>query len=116
MEQWTERVKYRLQHMWQYAVTLIKWMSVGALIGGVGGMGEDVFMVWGTDVIGEPAFHQKYLKGLQEKLEKYAKLVKKDMTDEDVENVYVNALIPMKGLRYEVEELRRKYLEETLMQ
>ena len=84
--------------------------------GGVGGMGEDVFMVWGTDVIGEPAFHQKYLKGLQEKLEKYAKLVKKDMTDEDVENVYVNALIPMKGLRYEVEELRRKYLEETLMQ
>ena len=51
---------------------------------------------------------------LQEKLEKYATLVKKDMTDEDVENVYVNALIPMKGLRYEVEELRRKYLSERI--
>ena len=43
MEQWTERVKYRLQHMWQYAVTLIKWMSVGALIGGVGGMVGTLF-------------------------------------------------------------------------
>lgn len=84
--------------------------------GGVGGLGEDVFTVWGTDVIGEPAFYEQYLKPLQEKLEKYAKMVKKDMTDAEVEEVYVNAIPLMKGLRYEVEELRRKYLEDQLMQ
>ena len=52
MEQWTERVKYRLQHMWQYAVTLIKWMSVGALIGGVGGMVGTLFHM-GVDYAAE---------------------------------------------------------------
>lgn len=43
MEQWKERVGYRLGRMWQYAVTLIKWMSVGALIGGVGGVVGTLF-------------------------------------------------------------------------
>lgn len=52
MEQGTERVKYRLQHMWQYAVTLIKWMSVGALIGGVGGMVGTLFHM-GVDYAAE---------------------------------------------------------------
>lgn len=84
--------------------------------GGLGGMPEDVFATWAADIIGDPVFYRNYLVPLQEKLEKYAKMVKKDMTDEEVEDVYVNALPLMKGLRYEVDELRRKYLEESLMQ
>lgn len=83
--------------------------------GGATGMGEDAFATWGAELIGDPEFYQQYLKPLQEKLEKYAKMVKKDMTDEEIEDVYVNALPLMKGLRYEVEDLRRKYLEEALM-
>ena len=84
--------------------------------GGATGMSENAFSTWSADVIGEPEFYQQYLKPLQDKLEKYAKMVKKDMTDEEVEDVYVNALPLMKGLKYEVEELRRKYLEDQLMQ
>ena len=38
--------------MWQYAVTLIKWMSVGALIGGVGGMVGTLFHM-GVDYAAE---------------------------------------------------------------
>ena len=32
-----ERVKVRAQHMGLYVKALVKWLAVGALVGGVGG-------------------------------------------------------------------------------
>lgn len=86
------------------------------LFGGSGGKYEDVFACWEAEVIGDPEFYRKSLAPLKEKLAAYAAMVRKDMTDEAVEEVYVNAIPLMKGLRYEVEDLRRKHLEEALMQ
>lgn len=79
------------------------------------GPSENMFICWADADVGDPAFYQKYLKPLQEKLEKYAAMVKKDMTDDEVEAIYINAIPEMKGLKYVIDELRRKYLEEALM-
>ncbi len=43
MGMWAERIKYRLHRMWLYLATLFKWMTVGALIGGVGGVVGTLF-------------------------------------------------------------------------
>ena len=45
MEQWKERVRYRLSRMWLYAVTLCKWLAVGAFIGAVGGVVGSAFHI-----------------------------------------------------------------------
>ena len=39
----TEKVAYRVKHSWQYAVTLLKWVAVGTLIGAVGGVVGTLF-------------------------------------------------------------------------
>ena len=38
MHYWKERIKYRLNRMGLYAVTLLKWLALGILIGGIGGV------------------------------------------------------------------------------
>ncbi len=38
MEKWREKAEKRVKHSWLYAVTLLKWMVVGTLIGAVGGV------------------------------------------------------------------------------
>ncbi|MBE6918677.1 MAG: chloride channel protein [Ruminococcaceae bacterium] len=43
MEQWKERIVYRLRRMWLYAATLVKWIAVGVLIGAVGGVVGTLF-------------------------------------------------------------------------
>ena len=43
MEQWKERIVYRLRRMWLYAATLVKWIAVGVLIGAVGGVVGSLF-------------------------------------------------------------------------
>ena len=45
MEQWKERIEYRLNRIRLYAVTLVKWLLVGALIGGVGGVVGSAFHI-----------------------------------------------------------------------
>ena len=43
MEKWKEGVAYRVKHSWQYAVTLLKWVAVGTLIGALGGVVGTLF-------------------------------------------------------------------------
>ena len=52
MEHWKERIIYRLRRMWLYAVTLFKWLSIGALIGGIGGVIGSLFHM-GVDLATE---------------------------------------------------------------
>lgn len=50
MGQITERIRYRLRHMGQYAVVLFKWLAVGMLIGGMGGVVGSLFHI-GVDYV-----------------------------------------------------------------
>ena len=45
MEQWKERVRYRLSRMRLYEITLFKWLLVGAFIGAVGGLVGSAFHI-----------------------------------------------------------------------
>ena len=43
MEQWVRRVKNRVIHMSQYVVVLAKWLAMGILVGGAGGLVGSAF-------------------------------------------------------------------------
>ena len=78
------------------------------------GVSENLFRIWEDSVIGDPDFYQKMLAPLEAELAAYAKMVKYDMTDAEVAEVYTKALPRWKGLTHEVDELRRKYLSERI--
>ena len=78
------------------------------------GVNENLFRIWEDSVIGDPDFYQKMLAPLEAELAAYAKMVKYDMTDAEVAEVYTKALPRWKGLTHEVDELRRKYLSERI--
>lgn len=60
MEQWKERIEYRLNRIRLYAVTLVKWLLVGALIGGVGGVVGSAFHI-GVDYATELRAHHGWI-------------------------------------------------------
>ena len=60
MEQWKERARYRLNRMWLYAVTLCKWLAVGAFIGAVGGVVGSAFHL-GVDHATELREHHEWI-------------------------------------------------------
>ena len=60
MEQWKERIIYRLKRMGLYAVTLCKWLAVGALIGAVGGVVGSAFHL-GVDHATELREHHAWI-------------------------------------------------------
>ena len=70
----------------------------------------DYFETWADREIGDPAFYAECLKPLETELADYAKRIKPDMTDEDVNEVYEKGLVRIKGLKYELDRLRRAYL------
>ena len=70
----------------------------------------DSFDKWADAEIGDPGFYSACLKPLQEELAGYAARIKPDMTDGDVNEIYEKGLIRMKGLKYEIDRLRREYL------
>ena len=78
------------------------------------GVTENIFRVWEDNIIGDPDFFAKKLAPLEKELDGYAKMIKVDMTDAEVAEVYTKALPRMKGLTHEVDELRRKYLSERI--
>lgn len=67
----------------------------------------DVFDKWGDQEIGDPAFYDEVLKPIEKELSDYAKMVKPEMSDADVNLVFEKALPRMKGLRHEIDQLRR---------
>ena len=74
------------------------------------GITLDYFDKWADPEIGDPGFYAECLKPLQEELEGYAARVKADMTDVEVNDVFEKGLVRMKGLKYEIDRLRREYL------
>ena len=74
------------------------------------GITLDYFDKWADSEIGDPGFYAECLKPLQEELEGYAARVKPDMTDAEVNEVFEKGLVRMKGLKYEIDRLRREYL------
>lgn len=74
----------------------------------------DLFTLWGDPEVGDPEFYRTKLAPLEKELKAWAAMVKENMTDEEVETVYVRALPRMKGLSDEVDRLRRQYLLERI--
>ncbi len=70
----------------------------------------DFFDKWADAEIGDPGFYNACLKPLQEELAGYAARIKPGMTDDDVNEIYEKGLVRMKGLKYEIDRLRREYL------
>ena len=70
------------------------------------------FERWADDVIGDPEFYRECLKPLQDELAACAARVKPDMTDADVDDIYLNGARRWMGLNFEIDALRRKYLTE----
>lgn len=65
---------------------------------------------WADDVIGDPDFYRTCLKPLENELRGYAARVKPDMTDADVNEIFVKGVQRWMGLKYEIDLLRRNYL------
>ena len=76
---------------------------------------ENLFQCWKDPEIGDPDFYATCLAPLEQELDAYAKLVKADMSAEDVARVYSEALPRWKGLAHEVDDLRRRYLNERIV-
>lgn len=74
------------------------------------GVNENLFRMWEDSIIGDPAFYNKMLAPLEAELDRCVKMVKQDMTDAEVEEVYEKGVMRWKGLTHEVDELRRRYL------
>lgn len=72
----------------------------------------DIFDRWADPVLGDPDFYAARLKPLEDELAAYAKRVKPEMTDADVNDVFVHALPRWMGLKYEIDALRRDWLLE----
>jgi len=79
------------------------------------GIKENLFQCWADSEIGDPDFYRTVLEPIEKELDAYAAMVKVDMSDEEVARIYSNALPRWKGLAYEVDELRRKYLTERIV-
>ena len=76
--------------------------------------GEGVLEHWADPGVGDPAFYEKCLAPLVEKLDGYAARVVPEMTDADVIDVAENALGEMRDLRFVVDRLRSRYLRDAL--
>ena len=74
----------------------------------------DIFTIWSDPEVGDPDFYTAKLVPLEKELKTWAAMIREDMSDEDVETVYVRALPRMKGLADEVDRLRRQYLLERI--
>ena len=74
----------------------------------------DFFETWADSEIGDPAFYEECLKSLEDELSGYAKRIKPDMADADVNEVYDKGLVRLKGLKYEIDRLRREYLTKKM--
>jgi hypothetical protein len=74
----------------------------------------DYFDKWADPELGDPEFYETCLKPLDEELAGYAARVKPDMTDDEVNEIYEKGLVRMKGLKYEIDRLRREFLGRKL--
>jgi hypothetical protein len=71
--------------------------------------------IWKDPELGDPAFYAECIAPLVARLDPYASRVKPDMTDEEVMDVYENAAKDWLNIEFIVSDLRRRYLERTLV-
>ena len=72
----------------------------------------NLFDFWKDPAVGNPEFYDKYLRPLQQELAGYASRVREDMTDAEVDEVFVKGFMRWKNLRDSIEVLHRRYLAE----
>ena len=77
------------------------WRTLGNL---------DVFERWADPEVGDPAFYAEALKPLEVELAGYAKMVTPEMSNADVELLFAQAMPRWRGLKHEIDELRRDWL------
>ena len=73
------------------------------------------FTLWADPEVGDPDFYQKVLVPLEKELDSYAAMVKEDMTDAEVAEIYTKALPRWIGLRDEIDLLRKQYLQDRML-
>lgn len=78
--------------------------------------GMNAFQYWEDPVLGDPDFHNAKLKPLQKELSGFVARIKKDMTAADVDDVYDRALVRIKGLKHEIDRLRKAHLAEKMVE
>ncbi len=74
----------------------------------------DYFDKWADKEIGDPGFYAACLAPLKDELAGYAARIKPGMADADVNEIYEKGLVRMKGLKYEIDRLRREYFARKL--
>ena len=74
----------------------------------------DRFDKWADAEIGDPEFYNAVLKPIEVELKGYAKEVKPDMSDADVNRIYEKGLVRWLGLPHEIDELRRTWLQDRM--
>jgi len=74
----------------------------------------DVFEKWADPESGDPAFYAECLKPLEAKLAAAMDGVKPDMTDADVNRIFEMALVQCRGLKHEIDALRKAWLRRRL--
>lgn len=72
------------------------------------------FEKWQDPEVGDPAFFAACLNPLKEELMKCREMVKADMSDDDVNYVFVNGCYRWMGLEHEIDLLRKNYLKRKL--
>lgn len=82
-----------------------KWRKTGRL---------DIFEKWADVEIGDPAFYAACLKPLEKELADAMAGVKPEMTDADVNRIFDAALVKCRGLKHEIDRLRRNWLLDEL--
>ena len=75
---------------------------------------EGVLDHWLDAAVGDPAFYAARIQPLVKRLDAFIPLVKADMTDADVEQVFNEALVGWNNVGHLVAEERRKYLAAEL--
>ncbi len=76
---------------------------------------ENLFQIWEDVEIGDPEFYRSYLVDFEKELASWSKQVKEDMDPELIDKIY-QAAMKWTGLSYEVDEFRRRYLLDRLIE
>ena len=74
----------------------------------------DVFDIWRDWSIGDPEFYAEALAPLEKELDGAMADVKPGMTDDDVNRIFDAVFLRCRGLKHEIDRLRRDYLARKL--
>jgi hypothetical protein len=69
---------------------------------------------WADPVLGDPTFFNAHVKPLLAQLDKHASRVNKDMSPQDIDDLFANAVPGWMELSHNVSALRRQYLQDKL--